>query len=159
MRAWYDIFGLQADSPQDEAGLGQAESYVLDLVAGQLGQGIPERHIVIAGFSQGGSVALLTALRHGRPFAGVVALSTWLPLAQQVMTQRQSGDYRQFPIFMAHGDADGVVPTAFGRISCERLQQMDLTVDWHTYPMAHSVCDEEVVDLGLWLRRVLDLSS
>lgn len=154
MRAWYDIYGLTADSPEDEAGLAQAEAFVGEILAQQYAEGLSPESIVLAGFSQGGAVALITALRQARSFAGVLALSAYLPLADQMQALLQQQKPGEMPIFMAHGELDDVVPLSFGQVSRERLEAMGREVEWRTYPMAHSVCDDEINDIGVWLRRL-----
>ena len=154
MRAWYDIEGLDRRAREDEHGLGASAAGVRALVEREKERGIPVDRIVLAGFSQGGAVALFTALRHPERLGGVIALSTYLPLAAKLAEHAHPANAAA-PIFMAHGLHDMVVPTALGEGSRDALLACGYDVDWHTYPMPHSVCAEEIADLRGWLRRVL----
>ncbi|MBS1218574.1 MAG: alpha/beta hydrolase [Proteobacteria bacterium] len=157
MRAWYDVsFGdLEGRSRQaDEKGVRESQAQIEQLIARENRRKVPSRNIVLAGFSQGGAVALQTGLRYPETLAGVMALSTYLPLAEsfaQEATPANAGT----AVFMAHGTQDPVVPYAMGKASHERLQQAGYAVEWHDYPMPHSVCLEEITDIGHWLGRVL----
>jgi phospholipase/carboxylesterase len=111
---------------------------------------MPADRIVIAGFSQGGAIALHTALREPRSLAGILALSTYLPLPRALAAERSEANAR-VPIFMAHGTADNVLPLALGESSRRALEALDYAVDWHSYPIAHSVCMEEISAIGAWL--------
>jgi phospholipase/carboxylesterase len=152
MRAWYDIVDLRPGGYEDRVGIYASCSAVAKLVDREIegGQG-PER-IVIAGFSQGGAVALQLALREPRSLAGAVGLSTYLPLAGTLMEEASPAN-RRLPIFLAHGNADPVIPLAFGRATRQRLLTAGYDVEWHEYPMAHGVNLEEIADLAQWLRR------
>ncbi len=151
MRAWYDIYDIGPDKPEDQKGLERAEKALHDMVAQLEADGIPPERIVLAGFSQGGAVSLFTALRASRPFCGVIALSTYLPLAQMVATTITPAG-KATPVWMAHGDGDEVVPLVFGELSRDRMRGLDVAVEWHSYGMGHSVVDAEISDLGDWLR-------
>jgi phospholipase/carboxylesterase len=154
MRAWYDIRSLDRTAAEDEQGFRAADAAVRDLIARQVSLGIPAGRIVLAGFSQGGAVALYTAPRLSDRLAGVLALSTYLPLAARLTGERQ-GANDATPIFIAHGLADPVLPVAMGRESRDALRGAGYTVEWHQYPMAHAVCADELADIRSYLLRVL----
>ena len=150
MRAWYDIFGFDARAPQDEPGIRRAIGAVEALIAREHERGVPSARIVLAGFSQGGAIALAAGLRHAQALAGIVALSTYLPIAATLAPERSEANAR-VPIFWGHGSADPVVALQRGLDSRRRLEELGYAIDWHTYPMPHSVCAEEVADLRQWL--------
>jgi len=151
MRAWYDI---GHDGRQDAAGIRASQSRVEALIARERGRGVAAHRIVLAGFSQGGAIALQTGLRHPDPLAGVLALSTYLPLAD-TLEKEASAAARDVPIFMAHGVEDPLIPLARAARSRDRLSALGYRVEWHEYPMPHSVCAEEIRDIGVWLQRTL----
>jgi phospholipase/carboxylesterase len=154
MRAWYDIVGVDRRSPEDGDGIVASAAAVSELVAREKQRGIPGDRIVVAGFSQGGAVALHTALRHPERLGGVMALSTYLPLADRLPTEAHPAN-AAVPVFMAHGRYDMVVPPALGEASRDFLLTHGYDVEWHTYPMPHSVCAEELTAVRAWLRRVV----
>ena len=154
MRAWFDIGGLDRRSEEDEAGIRESGEGVRALVGREKERGIPAERIVLAGFSQGGAMALHTALRETERLAGVLALSTYLPLAGTLEAEAHPAN-AAVPLFMAHGTADPIVPLTLGESSRNRLRSLGHEVDWHTYPMPHSVCAEEVADIREWLLGVL----
>lgn len=154
MRAWFDIVGLDRRSEEDEAGIRESGEGVRALVGREKERGIPAERIVLAGFSQGGAMALHTALRETERLAGVLALSTYLPLAGTLEAEAHPAN-AAVPLFMAHGTADPIVPLTLGESSRNRLRSLGHEVDWHTYPMPHSVCAEEVADVREWLLGVL----
>lgn len=154
MRAWYDILGVDLVRREDDAGVRQSQAQTEALIEREVARGIARERIVLAGFSQGGAIALHTGLRQAQPLAGVVALSTYLPLAATFEAERHQAS-AQVPIFMAHGVSDGVVPLQRAEASREQLEQLGYRVDWHTYPMQHSVCAQEVQDLAQFLQRTL----
>lgn len=151
MRAWYDILGFGPGRAEDEAGIRESADVVSRYIAQQATAGVREDRIVVAGFSQGGAMALHTALRHPRRLAGVMALSTYLPLRDSLAAEVQDAN-RATPILMCHGSHDGVVPLALGNASREILQAHGYDVEWRGYPMEHSVCMEELVDIANWLK-------
>ena len=153
MRAWYDIAD-QAIRVEDERGVRASQRHVEALIARERERGIPASRIVLAGFSQGGAIALHTGLRGEEPLAGVMALSCYLPLATSFGAEA-SARARQTPIFMAHGLADPIVPHALALQSKMMLETLGYRIEWREYPMPHSVCMEEVQDIAAWLRRVL----
>ncbi len=157
MRAWYDIaFGdLEGKTRKaDEKGVRESQAQIGQLIARENSRGIAASKIVLAGFSQGGAIALHTGLRYPETLAGVMALSTYLPLAES-FAQEATPANAKTPVFMAHGTHDPVVPYAMGNSSREQLQQAGYALVWHEYPMQHSVCLEEVADIGRWLTCVL----
>ncbi|WP_298923316.1 carboxylesterase [uncultured Ramlibacter sp.] len=154
MRAWYDILGFDRGSREDEAGLRKSQAAVEQLIAGQQARGIPASRIVLAGFSQGCAMSLLTGLRYSEPLAGIAGLSGYLPLALQTAAERSQANAAT-PIFLAHGSEDNVVLIDRARASLQMLQQLGYGVEWGEYPMGHSVCMEEVADLNRWLLKVL----
>ena len=157
MRAWYDVsFGdLEGKTRQaDEKGVRASQAAIEQLIARENARGIAADKIVIAGFSQGGAIALQTGLRHADKLAGIMALSTYLPLAT-TLTAEAAAANRAIPIFYAHGTHDPVIPLAMATNSRATLAAAGYSVDWHEYPMQHSVCIEEIGDISAWLLRVL----
>ncbi len=150
VRAWYDIAGFDLAQKQDEAGIRGSVDAVQELVAREVARGVAESAIVLAGFSQGGAIALTAGLRHPRQLAGIVALSTYLPIADATGRERSPANAAT-PVFLAHGAFDPVVPQYLGERSRDQLRAWDCAVDWHSYPMAHQVCPPEIADLGDWL--------
>jgi phospholipase/carboxylesterase len=158
MRAWYDIVSLDRRGPQDEQGIGDSSERLRALIEREHGRGIDYARIVVAGFSQGGAIALHTALRFPQRLAGIVGLSTWLPLADAFVSEvrtRRSDPPSGLPVFMAHGSADQVIPIEFGRRSAQAIEEAGFSVAWHEYPMAHAVCPAEIADLRNWLLGVI----
>jgi phospholipase/carboxylesterase len=151
MRAWYDILQL-GGGPEDEAGIRASQKLLEAMIAGEKERGM--RSIVLAGFSQGGAIVLQTALRHAERLAGVLALSTYLPLNATLEAER-SPQNRDLPIFMAHGQYDDIIPLARAEQSRRILERLGYPVQWHVYPMPHSVCPEEIADISAFLRGVL----
>ena len=154
MRAWYDIVATDLGRNEDAAGVRASQALLEELVARERGRGVPAHRIVLAGFSQGGAIALQTGLRHPDRLAGIMALSTYLPIARTLAAEAHAAN-RDVPIFMAHGDLDPVVPIARARDSCALLEDFGYAVEWHEYRMPHSVCIEEIAHIGAWLKRVL----
>ena len=155
MRAWYDVYGVEGVRREDEPGVRASHARVEALIAREKGRGIPAARLALAGFSQGGAVALHTGLRHAERLAGILALSTYLPLAGTLAAETQAAN-RDVPIFMAHGTHDPLITLARAQRSRDLLRESGYRVEWHEYPMAHQICDEELRDLSAWLRRVLD---
>ena len=151
MRAWYDIKGFGPERAEDDAGIRESEGVVNRYIEQEIAQGIPAGKIVIAGFSQGGAIALQTGVRHQQRLAGIMALSTYLPLRASVAAEASAAN-RDVPILMCHGVHDAVVPAQMGEASRDVLQGLGYRIEWHTYPMEHSVCMEEVVDISKWLQ-------
>lgn len=156
MPAWYDIYGLSAGTPQDEPGLDAAAGWIETLIQREIARGIPPQRLVLAGFSQGGALALHTGLRYAEGLAGIMGLSTYLPLADH-LSQARAAANRDTPIFLAHGHHDPVLAYRLGTDSRDALEALGYPVEWRDYPMEHQVCMEEIADIGAWLRRVLAL--
>lgn len=154
MRAWYDIFGLQPDSLQDEVGINSMQDTINSMIEAEIARGIPSQRILLAGFSQGGAMALHTATRFDQPLAGVLALSTYLPLKNQ-LKEKQHPANKHLPIWMAHGRHDSVITLATAQSSQQTLEAAGYEVEWHEYEMPHSVCEEEINDIRDFLLRVL----
>jgi phospholipase/carboxylesterase len=150
MRAWYDIGGFDLSQKQDEAGIRASIVRVEALIARQVERGVPVANIVLIGFSQGGAIALAAGLRHAGKLAAIVALSTYLPIAEVTADERHAANATT-PIFMAHGAFDPVVPRYLGERSRDQLREWGYHVDWHSYPMAHQVCPQEIGDLADFL--------
>jgi phospholipase/carboxylesterase len=155
MRAWYDIKVLSSSSlagpgMEDVAGIRQSEMLIRAVVESERTAGISAQHIVIAGFSQGGAVALQTGLRYPERLGGILALSTYLPL-RDALAQEASAPNRDLPILMCHGTQDPIVPLALGERSRDVLSALNYPLDWRTYRMQHQVCAEEIADISAWL--------
>jgi phospholipase/carboxylesterase len=153
MRAWYDIFQL-GGGPEDGEGIRASQELVESLIASENNKGIPFRRIVLAGFSQGGAIALQTALRYRERLAGILALSTYLPLSASLESQASKAN-RDLPIFMAHGLYDDVIPLPRAEQSRKMLADLGYRLEWRTYPMAHSVHPEEIGDIARFLAGIL----
>ena len=152
MRAWYDIVTLDAEGRADADGVRESTAILEALIARELERGIPADKIVIAGFSMGGAIAINTALHTAHALAGLMALSTYLPLPAEV--EGSSGS-RDLPVFMAHGSFDPMLPMQWGQLSAKKLEETGFSVAWREYPMAHAVCPQEIADIREWLLRVL----
>lgn len=157
MPAWYDIKSLDSRG-QDEAGIRESEGQVRALIARENERGVPASRIVLAGFSQGGAIALHTGLRYPDRLAGIMVLSAYLPLHDK-LTDEMADSNRATPVFQAHGSEDPMVPLVLAQMGRSMLEGLDVSVAWHTYPMAHQVCAEEIQDIGAWLTRVLAPAS
>jgi phospholipase/carboxylesterase len=154
MRAWYDLLDASLVRREDEAGLRASRLDIEALIAQERARGIPASRIVLAGFSQGCAMTLLTGLRHAERLAGLVGMSGYLPLADTSAAERSAASMA-LPVFLAHGRGDAVVPLARATAARDALQALGCVVDWHEYSMAHSVCPQEVADLNRWLLKVL----
>jgi phospholipase/carboxylesterase len=154
MRAWYDIVAQDLAQREDEAGLRHSQAAIDALIATEATRGMPASRVVLAGFSQGGVISLQTGLRHPKALAGVMSLSAYLPLAATVTKERNAVN-QDTPIFIGHGMVDNVVPLKAGTTARDQLIKLGYDVDWHQYPMAHSVCPQELDDIAAWLTRVL----
>jgi phospholipase/carboxylesterase len=155
MRAWYDIAATDIGAQQDAAGIRASQIEIEKLIARERERGIPASNIFLAGFSQGGAIALHSGLRHAERLGGILALSAYLPLANTLPAEA-SAAVKSTPLFMAHGRSDPIVPYALGKSSAEALRQQGYQLDWHEYPMQHSVCPEEIADIEVWLVRQLN---
>ena len=154
MRAWYDIIGTDLARREDERGLRSSQALVQALIARERERGIAARRIVLMGFSQGCAMTLMTGLRYPERLAGLVGLSGYLPLAAVAESERHEAN-ADVPIFLAHGSADTVIPIDRATASRDALIAMGHPVEWHEYPMPHSVCAEEITDLNRWLLKTL----
>ena len=150
MRAWYDILGADLVQREDEAGLRKSLAGVDALIDREKARGVPAHRILLAGFSQGCAMALLTGLRHRERLGGIVGLSGYLPLAATTNAERHASN-ASTPIFLAHGRTDQVIPIARATASRDALKALGYEVEWHEYPMAHTVSMEEIADLGRWM--------
>jgi phospholipase/carboxylesterase len=153
MRAWYDILQMGGGA-EDESGIRESQAALEKLIAAQKQKGIPARKIVLAGFSQGGAIVLQTALRHPERLVGVMALSTYLPLRNALEKERNAMN-ADLPVFMAHGEYDNMIGIDRAMQTREVLQKLGYPVEWHDYPMPHSVCPEEIGDIAAFLLRIL----
>jgi phospholipase/carboxylesterase len=154
MRAWYDIRRANLSEVEDAAGITASAQSVEHLMDSEIAGGITPNRLVLAGFSQGGAIALYCGVRSRQPVALVLALSTYLPLQTTTQTEHTPASLTT-PVLMCHGTADPIVPLAAGRQSADRLRVLGYAVDWREYPMGHSLCDEEIDDIGACLRRHL----
>jgi len=155
MPAWYDIKAADFNRGQDSEGIYESEQQLRALIQREVGSGIPAEHIILAGFSQGGAIVLHTGLRYPQPLAGILALSTYLPLADTLAAEAAAAN-RQVPILMAHGMQDPVVPVKLALLSRDLLAGLGYDVSWQSYPMPHAVCPEEISDVRDWLLQRLD---
>lgn len=158
MPAWFDIIELNFPGKQDEIGIRAAEQQLVQLIAKEEQAGIVAEKIVLAGFSQGGALALHTGLRYPKKLAGLLGLSTFLPMHTFLTTEKNSAN-QHTPILLAHGIQDHVLPIEFGEITRQLLQQEGYSVAWHAYQMQHQVCWQEINDISEWLKNVLGLNE
>lgn len=154
MRAWYDILPGANDFRENLAHIQESREIVHVFIQRELERGVPASQILLAGFSQGGAIALYAGLRYSQPLAGLLILSSYLPAASSLAQERHEAN-RDVHIFMAHGDADPIIPMARAMESHKCLQQYGYEVDWHSYPMAHAVCAPELADVASWLAGLL----
>jgi len=154
MRAWYDVREEAGVRQEDPPGVRASQRDIEALIARERARGLAADRIVLAGFSQGGAIALHTGLRHPERLAGIMALSCSLPLADSVAAEASPAN-RGVPIFMAHGTQDPLIPLARGARARDLLRQLGYRVDWREYPMPHAVCPEEIRDISAWLRTVI----
>lgn len=154
MRAWYDIFDLDFNRvKEDEAGIRASEMIVRELIENEKARGIPSENIVLAGFSQGGAMALQVGLRYEEKLAGILDLSGYLLLSNQLEKEKSPAN-QDTPIMMAHGTMDEIIPIQFAKLSRDRLRELNYPADWREYPMPHSVCFEEIQDIRAWFLKV-----
>ncbi len=149
MRAWYDIRALSLDERADEVGVRTSLEQIEELISAENTRGIPSERIVLIGFSQGGVMALQAGLRHPRPLAGIAGLSCYLPMAEALADERSEANART-PLLLMHGSHDPVVPPALGDHARRMLEGWGYLVQWHSYPMQHQVCLEQIADLRDW---------
>jgi phospholipase/carboxylesterase len=154
MRAWYDIVDTDLANRADEAGVRASAGIVETLIEEELAKGLASTRIVLAGFSQGGAIALHAGLRYPKPLAGILALSTYLPLQDTLGSEADEAN-RSIPIFLAHGSQDPVIPLQLSERSRQLLASQGYRMQCHTYPMPHSVCPEEIRDISIWLEQIL----
>ena len=154
MRGWYDIYAFGGNSKEDEAGIRVTQRQIEALIVQEVARGIPSERIVLAGFSQGGAIALQAGLRHASPLAGILALSTYLPLENTLAAEANPAN-QNIPIFMAHGTTDTVIPLERAQRSLNALKAHDYAIAWHEYPMAHTVCMEEIDYIREFLQQIL----
>ena len=154
MRAWYDVRGDAGVRREDEAGVRESQQQIEALIAREKTRGVPAGRIVLAGFSQGGAMALQTSLRHPERLAGIMALSCFLPLTDKVAAEAAPAN-RDVPIFMAHGTNDPLIPLARARHAYDLLTSLGYCIEWHEYPIPHSVSPAEIRDISAWLQRIL----
>ena len=160
MRGWYDITSLDRNGNQDEDGILQSVGDLRKLIDRELDRGIPQNKIIIAGFSQGGAIAIYTALTLASELGGLIALSTYMPLEKKFTDLAKNSNKLQsskLPIFFAHGSYDPVIPLSYGEKTKSFIEQFGYTVDWNEYPIEHSVSQREIKDIGQWISRVLEL--
>ena len=158
MRAWYDILGLDREARQDEAGIRDSAAAIEALIAAELERGFSADQIVLAGFSQGGAIAVFTALRYPARLAGLIALSTYLPLEPQLAAERHAANAGS-RVLVAHGEFDTTLPLAYGEQLRDALAGFGHAVEWHQYPMAHAVCAEEIAAIREYLLRAFAPAS
>ena len=158
MRAWYDITGLGADRKEDDPGIRESANVVNGYIEQQNASGVATERIVLAGFSQGGAIALQASLRYPKRLGGVMALSTYLPLQGSVAAEAAPAN-KDLPILMCHGLRDPMIAAAIGKASRDQLVSLGYTVEWQSYPMEHQVCMEEVLDISRWLQARLGVKS
>jgi len=154
MPAWYDIHSLDRSSPDDEEGICRAEQQIAELIQQQNDQGIPSHQIFLLGFSQGGALALFTGLRYHEPLGGIIGLSTYLPV-RTMLTASLHAANRSTPVMLAHGENDMLVEPTLAMHAKQTLLEHNYTTDWFTYPMDHSICQEEIADISMWLQTIM----
>ena len=152
IRAWYDILSLDAEGRADAQGVRDSTALLEAVIEREIERGIDVNNIVVAGFSQGGAIAINAVLHSKRRFGGLMALSTYIVLPGELSA---SAGNRDVPVFMAHGSFDPMLPMQWGRASADKLIEAGFSVEWHDYPMAHAVCPEEIDDIRAWLLSVL----
>lgn len=154
MRAWYDVMSLDRSGPQDEAGIRDSAETLKRLIEREHDRGVDYDRVVLAGFSQGGAIAMHTAMRFPEKLAGLMALSTWMPLEATIdgeVMQSPESQPRDLPVLMAHGSFDPMLPIAAGQHARDIMQKAGFSVQWHEFPMAHAVCAEEIAEIRRWL--------
>lgn len=153
MPAWYDITSTQIDQQPDEMGIKHSEKAILALIERELERGVNSKNIILAGFSQGGAVALHTALRYHKPLAGIMGLSTYLPLENKLESEASAAN-KTIPILLAHGKHDPIIPIELALNSKRSLEKLNDSIELKQYEMEHSVCQEEINDMSEWINRV-----
>lgn len=158
MRAWYDIFNPDLGQLEDEEGIRKSQQVIETLIEQEIRRGISAQNIILAGFSQGGVMALQTGLRGKYRIGGIMALSCYLSLSQ-TLEMEVTEKNRLIPIFMVHGINDTVIPITKAKVSRDKLQELGCNIEWHEYGMAHSVCGEEILDISHWLNQIIKSAS
>lgn len=153
MRAWYDIKAPNLREQEDVESIEKSDALIIKYINAEMEKGIPANKIILAGFSQGGAITLHTGLRFPKKLAGLLALSTYLPLPGQL--EKEATKYKDIPIMMAHGIADPVIPVDQAKASSQTLKDLGYDVDWNEYTMQHAVCLEEINAIGKWIEKVL----
>jgi phospholipase/carboxylesterase len=151
MRAWFDIYEMSFTAKIDEKGILASKTSLERLIQQQIDLGVPSEHIILAGFSQGGAIALTTGLTYSKRLGGIIALSTYLPLPDKILANVNPAN-KTLPIYIAHGTQDNVLPYFLGESTAKLLEEAGHPVEWHSYNMPHSVCAEEIVDIGNWIK-------
>ena len=154
MRGWYDIRSISINEQEDVEGIQASAKILSALVDQQISQGIPASHIVLAGFSQGGAIALYQGLRQAQQLAGIIALSSYLP-QPNTLDSAASPHFTKVPVFIGHGNQDPIVPVELGLFTRDLLQQRNMNIQFKMYSMGHSISAEEILDIGYWLKKVL----
>lgn len=155
MRAWYDIYAIALDAKIDSAGITESVGHIEKLIAREIKRGVASNNIFLGGFSQGAAIALTTGLCYSKTLGGIIGLSGYLPLAQELPEMINPANQKT-PVFLAHGTLDPVVPFGLGLYAHTFLKHAGYTVDWNSYPMAHSVCNEEIKDISEWMRKLIE---
>ncbi|MCP5017370.1 MAG: carboxylesterase [Ketobacter sp.] len=155
MRAWYDVLNMDIARRADANGVRASEQILTGYIEAEQARGIASNRIIVAGFSQGGALALHTGLRYTLPLAGILALSCYLPLAETTADEAHAAN-ASVPLFMAHGNHDPIIPIAAGEQARDLVESLGYAVEWHSYPVEHAVCLEEIEDVASWLSRLLD---
>ena len=158
MRAWYDVLTMDLPHREDPDGVYDSERAITALIEREKQRGVPAERMVLAGFSQGGAMALHIGLRYPNQLAGILALSCYIPLADRLSTERHLAN-QHTPLLVAHGDYDAVIPMRYGQLSIEKLENLGYQPEWRDYSMGHEVCWQEIRDIADWLARVLALPT
>lgn len=153
MRAWYDVKSPNLREQEDHDAIIESSALVNNYINMEIEAGIASNKIILAGFSQGGAITLHAGLRYGSPLAGILALSSYLPLHDHL--EDEASNFKNVPVMMAHGISDPIIPVDQGRSSCQSLKNLGYTVEWHEYMMQHAVCLEEITAIGTWIKRIL----
>ena len=154
MRAWFDIISVEEGAPEDEDGIRQSTTLLEALIEREHQRGVPYERIVLAGFSQGGAIAMFTTLRYAHKMAGLMVLSSYLPLADKFAIERNTANL-SIPMFLAHGVTDALLPISHGFKCRETLSEWGAELEWHEYPIGHAVCPDEIMHIAIWLRGIL----
>lgn len=154
MRAWFDLVSLEHNAKEDQIGIKKSEKFIAELISKELALNIPSEKIILAGFSQGGAMALQCGLRYPQKLAGILVLSAWLPLVHSVISERNIAN-QQTPILMQHGTADPLIPLKWAMESYNYLKEIGYHATISSYPMQHTICPKEIVAIGAWLRELL----